>query len=174
MIEHLRGDALAKPRTVAAEPVERDPEAGAVTSDIARGELFVQRKDDAAHKVRLRWEPGAGTLRELPAGTWVVTGYRRIADADDGAQWIWSTTSPGYREIRVAAGETTHVDVRRAPAAQVRAFRAKNGQHRVGITFVAEERLGHTLYRGGTRIALTWQCLDAEGAVLAEGGMQYG
>ena len=38
-----------------------------------------------------------------------------------------------------------------------------------GVVFLAEKQLGNTLYRAGKRIQLRWQCLDAEGAVLAEG-----
>ena len=50
----------------------------------------------------------------------------------------------------------------------------RKGQHRVGLVFMAEKKLGNTLYRNGKRIAIRWQLLVALGAVLAEGPMRYG
>ena len=83
-------------------------------------------------------------------------------------QWCWSATSPGYRELVVEADETVHVEVQAAPTVHARAFRA-GGRERVEVAFRAEPKLGHTLYRGGARIDIRWQCLDPEGTVLAEG-----
>lgn len=87
--------------------------------------------------------------------------------------WIWSATSPGYREIEVQEGATTHCAVRQTIAVEARAFE-KRGSHRVALAFRAEKRLGHTIYSAGKRIAVRWQCLDAEGGVPAEGAMRYG
>ncbi len=179
MIKYLGSDALTKPTTIAAAPETANSTAGLVTSDIGHGELFLHPKGDRSARIRLRWEPGADGARELAPGTYVVTGYRHVAQGDDGHQWIWSATSAGYRQVTVKADATTHVDVRSKLTVRTRAFLAKNGKHRVGLAFVAEKRLGHTLYRDAKRIAITWQCLGADGAageatVLAEGAMEYG
>ncbi len=87
--------------------------------------------------------------------------------------WIWSATSPGYREIEVQEGATTHCAVRQAIAVEARAFE-RRGKHRVAPAFQAEKRLDHTIYRAGKRSAVRWQCLDAGGGVPAEGAMRYG
>ena len=114
------------------------------------------------------------TLRHgTPAGTYMVTGYRRVAMSDEGIVWIWSTTSPSYRKLEVKAGGTTHLDVRRKLKVNARAFE-KKGKHRVALVFQSERRLGNTLYRDGTRIDIVWQCLDERGAVLSKGTMRYG
>ena len=76
--------------------------------------------------------------------------------------------------MTVPAGGIAHVEVRTQLAVKPRAFLNKHGKHRVGLVFVAEKKLGNTLYRGGKRIAITRQCLAAEGEVLDEGTMGYG
>ena len=175
MIAYLESDATAKPTTVASAAVPDDAEPlGLVTSTIQHGELFLQLKGDKLARVRLRW--GAADeerSRPLPVGTWQVTGYRQIAVGEDGTEWIWSTTSPGYREIEVKAGDTVQVEVRDWIGLNTRAV-FKKGKHRVGLVFMAEKKLGNTLYRDGKRISIRWQCLDDEGEVLDEGPMRYG
>ena len=172
MIDYLNGDAIEKPITVAVAPDATDAAMGTVTTNIAHGELFLHLKGDAT-QIRLRWEPGSDAARALAAGTYVVTGYRHVESAGDGAQWIWSTTSAGYRELVVTAGAVTHFDVRQKLGVRARAFQ-KKGTYRVGLVFQAEKKLGNTLYRDGARIDITWQCLDEEGATLSEGPMKYG
>jgi hypothetical protein len=172
LIDYLNGDAIEKPMTVAVAPDATDAAVGTVTTNIAHGELFLHLKGHTT-QIRLRWEPGGDAARALPAGTYVATGYRHVATADDGAQWIWSTASAGFREIAVKAGAVTHVDVRQQLLARGRAFQ-KKGTYRVGLVFQAEKKLGNTLYRDGARIDITWQCLDGEGATLTEGPMKYG
>lgn len=175
MIAFLRSDAARKPETLAAGPAAADAATGTVVADIAHGELFLRRQgSDRPVDLRLRFDGEGETSRALPAGTYAVLGYRHVARDADGVTWIWSTTSPGYRRLEIEAGARTRLDVRQRIEVRARAFRAKNGQHRVGLIFVAEEKLGHTLYRDGARIGIRWQCLDDEDAVLAEGAMEYG
>ena len=173
MIDYLKSEEATKPTTIASAPEKRDPNAGRVTSNIEHGELFLHLKGRKEKRIRLRWEPKGDRERELPAGTYEVSGYRHVAQAEDGAMWIWSTTAPVYRELEVKAGETVHLDVRRKVAVNARAF-TKKGKHRVGLVFQAEKRLGNTLYRKAKRIDIRWQCLDKKGSVLAEGKMRYG
>lgn len=174
MIEYLSGDALPKPTTISAAPEAIDAATGTVTTDIAHGELFLHPKGNAKQQMRLRWESESDPARALPAGTYVLTGYRHVATADDGKQWIWSTTSHGYRELTVNAGEATHIAVRQKLEVRARGLVNKKGQHRVGVVFVAEKKLGNTLYRDGKRIDITWQCLDENGDVLTDGTLKYG
>ena len=175
MIAYLESDAAAKPATVAsADTSEASESVGRLTSTITRGELFLHPKGDKSAQVRLRW--GADDeerSRSLPVGTWIVTGYRHIAVGEDGTEWIWSTASPGFREIEVKAGESTHFKVRQWIAVQARAFE-KKGKQRVSLVFQSEKKLGNTIYRAGKRIDIRWQCRDDEGVVLAEGPMRYG
>lgn len=173
LIAWLKSKAAPKPRTVASAPEEPNPAQGRVQSSIRHGELFLHQKGKPEHRIRLRWDPENGGERELPTGTYTVTGYRHVATAKDGVQWIWSTTSPGYRELVVKAGETTPFRVQGRIKVRARAFE-KHGKHRVGLAFQAEKRLGHTLYRDGLRIGITWQCLDADRKVLSKGAMRYG
>ncbi len=175
MITYLKSDALTRPTCVTPSTrFEAAPETGLVTSTIAHGELFLHTKGDATKRYRLRWSSAKEKReRALPVGTYTVTGYRHVATAKDGVQWIWSTTSVGYAELEIKADATTHFEVRTALVAKARAFE-KKGKHRVGLVFQAEKRLGNTLYRAGKRIGIQWQCLDAEGEVLSEGAMRYG
>ena len=173
MITFLKSDDASKPKTIASSPAQPDPKAGRVTSNIRHGELFVHLKGHPEQRLRLRWEPKGDRERELPAGTYAVTGYRHVAAGQDGAQWIWSTTAPVYRELTVKAGETVNLDVRQKITVNARAF-TKKGKQRVALVFQAERRLGNTLYRNGKRIDIQWQCLDKKGALLSEGGMRYG
>jgi hypothetical protein len=173
LIAWLKSNETPKPRTVASVPKKPDPAQGRVQSNILHGELFLHLKGKPEDRTRLRWDPKLGGERELPAGTYTLTGYRHVATAKDGVQWIWSTTSPGYRELVVKPGETVPFRVQERLHVRARAFE-KNGKHRVGIAFQAEKRLGHTLYRDGLRIAITWQCLDAKKKVLSKGAMRYG
>lgn len=69
--------------------------------------------------------------------------------------------------------ETAHCAVRQGLGLLTRWF-SKKGRQRVALSFLAEKRLGNTLYRDGRRIAIRWELLDAEGAVLASGPMRYG
>jgi hypothetical protein len=73
----------------------------------------------------------------------------------------------------VQADETVHVEVRDWIGLNTRAV-FKKGKHRVGLLFLAEKKLGNTLYRGGKRIGIRWQLRDALGEVLDEGPMRYG
>lgn len=173
LITYLKSKSAAKPRTVASCPPIPDPKAGRVTSNIGHGELFLHLKGHREKRIRLRWEPGGDRERELPAGTYEVTGYRRVAAAQDGAEWIWSTTAPVYRELTVTAGQTVQLDVRRKLVVKARAFTKKDKQ-RVALVLQAERRLGNTLYRNGRRIQIQWQCLDKQGRVLSKGKMRYG
>ncbi len=176
MIKYLENDAEGKPTCVVSATASHGDETptGLVTSTIANGELFLFRKGDRSQTYRLRWSPDDEQReRPLPVGSYQVTGYRHIEAEKDGTEWIWSTTSPSFREIEVTADETTHCAVRTGLVVKARAFERK-GQHRIGVVFQAEKRLGNTLYRRGKRIGLTWQCLNADGDVLAEGAMRYG
>jgi hypothetical protein len=177
LIVYLKSDEVTRPTTVSAESASPTDTTGCVTTNIRHGELFLQVKGQSDQRFRLRWErepvSDRARKRSLPAGTYVVTGYRHVALADDGTEWIWSTTSPGYRELVVKAGETVHLAVKRTFGVRARAFE-KKGQHRVALAFQAEKRLGSTIYRDGKRISIQWQCLDAEGAVLGDGPMKYG
>ena len=175
MIAYLESDAAAKPTTVTSADVSEDSEpVGRLTSTITRGELFLHPQGDKQTQVRLRWgSDDTERARPLPVGTWMVTGYRQVAVGEDGTEWIWSTASPGFREIEVKAGETTHLEVRQWIAVNARACE-KKGKQRVSLVFQAEEKLGNTLYRHGKRIGIRWQCLDDEGTVLDEGPMRYG
>jgi hypothetical protein len=175
LIAHLESDALRRPACVTSSSHVGGPEdAGLVTSTIVRGELFLHPKGDPGSRLRLRWsEDDTDRARALRPGPYTVTGYRHVATAEDGAEWIWSTTSPGFAELEVKQGETTHFGVRTALGLKTRAFENK-GKHRVGLAFQAEPRLGSTLYRAGRRIAIRWQLLDDEGTVLSDGPMRYG
>ena len=145
-----------------------------MTSTISDGELFLVGAAAKHTAYRLRWDPGSDTSkRAIPAGTYRVLGYRHVRAAADGSTWIWSTTSPGFRELKVVAGESIHCAVERTPRVRTRAF-VHEGKQRVELVFQAEERLGHTLYQDGRRITIRWQCLDGDGAVLEEGPMGYG
>jgi len=175
LIEWLKSDDRTRPTSVtsAAEPAD-EALAGRVTSTIRHGELFVHAQGDKQTWFRLRWSPeDEGGARALPPGPYVVTGYRQLLTADDGKPWIWSTASAGYRRIEVKAGETVHVEVRDWIGLNTRAV-FKKGKHRVGLLFMAEKKLGNTLYRDGKRIAITWQLRNDLGEVLDEGPMRYG
>ena len=175
MIAYLESDAVTRPMSVTSA-VESEGAApmGRVTSTIEHGELFLHPKGDKQTWYRLRWaQDDEDRARPLPPGTYAVTGYRQLKTAEDGKPWIWSTASAGYRQIEVKAGETAHVEVRDWIGLNTRAL-FKKGKHRVGLLFLAEQKLGNTLYRNGKRIAIRWQCLDAQGEVLADGPMRYG
>ena len=175
MIAWLESEAVERPITIdsAARPPGEGP-TGTVTSTIRHGELFLHPAGDEQGWIRLRWSPDdEDRSRALAPGTYVLTGYRHLASADDGTPWIWSTASAGYRRIEVKAGETTHVEVRNWLGVDTRAV-FKRGKHRVGLVFLAEKKLGNTLYRDGKRITIQWQLRDALGEVLAEGPMRYG
>lgn len=173
MITYLESERATKPTTIASSPTALNPKAGRVTSNITHGELFLHLKGHGDRRLRLRWEPKGDRERALPAGTYEVTGYRHVATGQDGAEWIWSTTAPVYRELTVKAGQTVHLDVRRKIVIEARAFTKKERQ-RVALVFRAEQRLGNTLYRNGKRIHIRWQCLDEHDHVLSEGKMRYG
>ena len=175
MIAHLESDAVLRPATLDGQSKPApDAAVGGVTSTIEDGELFLHPEGDKKTWLRLRWSStDEERTRWLAPGTYVLTGYRRVATADDGAPWIWSTASAGYKTIEVKASETVHVDVRGWIGLNTRNG-VRKGQHRVGLVFMAEKKLGNTLYRNGKRIAIRWQLLDALGAVLAEGPMRYG
>lgn len=175
MIEYLKSDAAKKPVVVDADtkPAE-DAQVGLVTSTIRHGELLLHPKGKKAKVFRLRWAPeDENRTRPLPAGSYKVLGYRHIQEAADGAPWIWSSCSNGFREIEVEPDATVACDVKTGLKMNTRALFRK-GKHRVGLLFMAEKKLGHTLYRNGRRIPIEWQCLDAEGEVLAKGTMRYG
>ena len=175
MIAYLESEDVTRPSTIdSAAKREGDEALGTVTSTIGHGELFLHPTGDKTTWLRLRWSPDdADRTRPLAPGTYVVTGYRRLATAEDGTPWIWSTTSPGYRTLEVKAGDTVHVEVRDWIGLDTRAVFRK-GKHRVGLLFLAEKKLGNTLYRGGKRIGIRWQLRDALGEVLDEGPMGYG
>ena len=82
--------------------------------------------------------------------------------------------SPAYADLVVKTGEQVRFEVRERLNVRARGFTNLKGKRRVGLVFIAERRLGNTLYRKGRRIAITWQCVDAEEKVLAEGPMRYG
>lgn len=156
----------------AAAPGEGE---GLVVSNLPHGEIFLNPVKQPQQRIRLRWNGGgAPGARALPAGEYRVTGYRRVQKAEDGAEWIWSTTSPGYKRITIAPGATVRLDAAATLVTRGRTFTAPNGTKRAGFSFFAEKRLGNTLYRNGTRITIHWNALDAEGAVVAEGAMAYG
>lgn len=170
----LESNELRKPVCVTPDLLVIGKPTGSVTSPIKHGELFLHPKGDKDMRYRLRWSPD-DKKREcpLPAGTYKVTGYRHVKTAKDGKQWVWSTTSAGYAELKVKEGETTHFEVRTKVVARARAIQ-KKGKHRVGLIFQAEKRLGNTLYREGKRIAIEWQLLDENDEVLSKGTMRYG
>ena len=175
MIAYLKSDAATKPAVVdAASDAGTDGEVGLVTSTIAHGELFLRPKGRKAELFRLRWAPDdEARARPVPVGVYPVIGYRHIQKAADGAPWIWSSCSNGFRELEVKSDETVACDVKTGLKMNTRALFRK-GKHRVGLLFMAAKKLGHTLYRNGRRIPIEWQCLDAEGEVLAKGAMRYG
>lgn len=175
MIAYLESDVVTRPTTIdSAERGEGDEELGLVTSTIEHGELFLHPQGDKSVWFRLRWSPDdTDRTRSLAPGTYVVTGYRQLATADDGKPWIWSTASAGYKQIDVKAGETVHVEVRDWIGLNTRAVFRK-GKHRVGLLFMAEKKLGNTLYRDGKRITIQWQLRNLLGEVLDEGPMRYG
>jgi len=173
LIAYLKSDAAPKPKTIAAAPAKPDKTAGRVTCSIAHGELFLHLKEKRGERLRLRWDEGTGRERELPAGTYILTGYRRVAKGADGAPWIWSTTSSEYARIEVKAGETLDIDVRDKIVLKTGAI-VRKGKLRLSLAFQVEPRLGTTLYRNGKRMAIGWEGLDAKGAVLTDGTMRYG
>jgi hypothetical protein len=175
LIAYLKSDALVRPIAVTSATTPQDDEhLGRVTSTIVRGELFLHPLDDPTRSYRLRWEASdKERARALPAGTYKVSGYRHVATDNQEAEWIWSTTSPGYADIEVKAGETVHFPVCETLEVNARA-REQRGKRRVALVFVAEKGLGNTLYRKGKRITIRYECLDAEGDVVGAGNMNYG
>ena len=175
MIAYLESEDAAHPTCIRSKNEAGDGEpTGRITSSIRHGEIFLRPEGDPTTWLRLVWSPeDEDRGRPLPPGTYIVTGYRQLRADADGTPWIWSSSSAGYRSIEAKAGETVHLDVRESLSAIPRAF-FKRGQHRLGLAFEAEQKLGHSLYRDGKRIRIRWQCLDAEDGVLAEGLMRYG
>ena len=174
LIAYLESGAVERPVSVTSKTTfEAAKETGKVTATITHGELFLHPRGRRQERYRLRWSGEKDRVRTLPVGTYRVTGYRHVKKAKDGAEWIWSTTSPGYAWLEVKPDETAHFEVRRALVVKARAFE-KKGKHRVSLVFRAEKRLGNTLYRNGRRIGIQWQLLDAEGGVLSKGAMRYG
>ena len=165
---------MTKPRLLATTPEAPAAGEGLVESNLPHGEIFLHPAGQPAQRIRLRWNAGeAPGPRALPAGQYRVTGYRRVQRDDDGVQWIWSTTSPGYRTLTVTAGTTIRLGVKETLTTRGRTF-SINGTKRAGFSFVAEKRLGNTIYRDGARITIQWNALDAGGTVCAEGPMAYG
>ena len=175
LIAYLESDAIRPPTTITAADEPADPDAvGWITSTIRQGELFLHLEGDLTSWFRLCWSPGdPAPRRPLMPGTYVVTGYRQLATAEDGAPWIWSSSSAGYRTVEVEAGETVHLDVKTRLALKAQML-FKWDEHHASLVLLAEEKLGNTLYRKGKRIALCWECLDEADTVLAEGPMKYG
>ena len=147
---------------------------GRIASNLQHGELFLFPKGKKSERIRLRFALGdTQRARPLPAGVYKVTGFRQIKKDAKGVEWIWSATSPGYREVTVRAGETATVNVTQKLTTRGRTF-SMHGKKRAGFSFVGEKHVGNTIYRDGKRIPITWEAMDAEGKVCASGPMAYG
>lgn len=169
MIAYLESEDAAHPTCIRSKNEAGDGEpTGRITSSIRHGEIFLRPEGDPTTWLRLVWSPkNEDRERSLPPGTYVVTGYRQLRAGEDETLWIWSSSSAGYRRIEVKTDETVQLDVHESLRVTTRAT-FNRGQHRVGLAFEAEKKLGHSLYRDGKRIGIRWQCLGGHiGACLA-------
>ncbi len=140
---------------------------GLVTSSIQHGEIFLRSKAGAVY--RLVWDSAQKprAARALPAGSYVLQGYRMTRDA-----WFISSTG-GRQTVRVEAGVTTALDVDPKIGVKLRAFRVR-GKVSVQLGVTGHDRKGVSVYRNGKRVDLNYTLATDKGTELASGTLEYG
>ncbi len=167
MVEFLRSEQLTPPKPVTRGAVGKGE--GSVETSFERGALILRDEDGA--KFRLSWEGSGSEEREraLPAGDYVLTGYRILRRDDAGVEWHVSATAQSMTKVKVKAGRTVEVEI--DPSIRM-GKHYKNG--RVGMLIRGEHHSGLSIYKEGKRIPIGYKLTTRAGKEYAAGPMKYG
>jgi len=141
-----------------------------ITPGFERGALILRNAEGRFY--RLSWEaaqPGADRRRALPAGKYALAGYRLVSSDSSGKTWHVSATAPSMRELELASGQETRLEI----DPTIRLDRRLNGDS-VQVSVQGEARSGLSMYKEGKRIPLGFELLDHAGKKLADGKINYG
>jgi len=121
--------------------------------------------------VRLSWEDGGepGEPRALPEGRYTLVGYRILADDADGKPWHVSATGASIREVVIRGGANESLDVDETIRMESRVHAG-----RIQVAIRGEHGAGLSIYKESRRIPLGYRLLDASGAELGSGSIEYG
>jgi len=145
-----------------------DAGGGRVTSSLKEGSILLAGpKGD----VVLVWR-GREEARSLAPGTYRLR-TTRVGRTDGKAWWLLSSTgAPGRAlevkeggEVAIEVGDTVHFDAK---------VKRAGDRLQLGFTIQGRDGRGLSVYRNDRRVPVTYEVLDAAGAVLAAGTMTYG
>ncbi|MHC5011231.1 MAG: hypothetical protein ACYTG6_09805 [Planctomycetota bacterium] len=134
---------------------------------------MLQAEDESWYRVSWEQNPGnapkATRRRALPAGDYVLHGYRLLAVGEDGRMWHVSATRHDLRRIEVVAGEDLRIEIDATIHVRHRLRR-----NQVAMQVLGEKGAGLTIYRAGKRIPIRYRLFDPDGETVREGPMNYG
>lgn len=184
MIEFLKQGTLDSPRAVTTSRVDRLENAGFVTPSFGAGEVIL--KDDHGDHFRLVWAEPAGRASErtndraasdarrpLAPGNYSVVNYRIVRRDEQGIEWFISAGGKLIRKIRVTAGAEVRLDIKPEISLECRVKSTNQGVN-IQALIAGAEHAGMTIYRGGTRIPISYTIRDSAGREIATGPMGYG
>lgn len=121
--------------------------------------------------MRLSWEEGEdpGGPRALPEGRYTLVGYRILADDAAGKPWHVSATGASIRKIVIESGANESLDIDESIRIESRVHAG-----RIQVAIRGEHGAGLSIYKEGRRIPLGYRLLDAAGAELGSGSIEYG
>ena len=125
--------------------------------------------------VTLVWREGedpAQRVRGLPAGTYRLRTARGVG-VHDGQRWFASTSGPGGAEVSLEAGAAARLAWEPRVVFKGQARRERHAL-RLGFGITGPDGRGLSVFRGESRVPVTYRVLDAEGAELYAGPMRYG
>lgn len=138
---------------------------GVVRSTVEHGEVFLRSKQET---LRLRWSPGdTEVARAVAVGVYRVFGYRVVK-----GDWFVSATG-GDRKLEVRGDSQQDLTLEGKIALKLRVQR-KDQKVRIQLGISSGEGMGLSLYKEGKRVGLRYSVLNASGAALAEGPLDYG
>jgi len=154
-------------------PGDQDKTLGWITPSFEQGALLLA--DDEGRFFRLSWgelDKEAGgredKRRALPAGKYVLAGYRIVERDADKAEWHVSATARKIRSVRVEAGVVQRIEI----DATIRIGKRLKGK-KIAMQ-IRGQRAGLSIYKQGRRIPIGYRLNGAGGDVLVSGAMRYG
>lgn len=144
-----------------------------ITPEFDEGSLFL--RDDKGALVRLAWESRGDASREanrgrkLPAGKYTLLGYRLVDRSRAGEVWHVSGTGTKRKPIEIPA----HGQIALGVPHEISVKQRFDGES-AGMEIRGAHAAGLSIYKNGARIPIGYRVLDAGGAELTQGSMNYG
>ena len=168
---YLRSEPADLPRPVIVRGGHRDG-AGSIRADLgASGSLVLQRGEE---RMRVLVGPDMESPPHLDPGAYRLIGYRIRRSDESDTPWFLSATAVSGERLEISAGKSTQLAI--APSVTV-ILTAQRDDRSALLSLSMRGPLASpsiTIYKGGKRVPLRYEVLDAQQRVLASGDMQYG